>query len=181
MARYPLVGSLSTNWMILYLNLSQRFGSSNSLDDPSTEDHNLMKTTRLRTKAFFTVALSMLMCASRSLFLQSAIKTCRRSHHSQRQNLDCRQQSPTAQAVAVLGDRIVAVGSNAEIESWRGAHTRLIDADGKFCCRDLMTRMCTLSTAGRRSTSATERRHQRSEEFAVALPNGRRRLPRENG
>ena len=71
---YPLVGSLSTNWMILYLNLSQRFSSSNSLDDPSTEDHNLMKTTRLRTKAFFTVALTMLMCASSSLFLQAQSK-----------------------------------------------------------------------------------------------------------
>ena len=27
---------------------------------------------------------------------------------------------PTAQAVAVLGDRIVAVGSNADVEAWHG-------------------------------------------------------------
>src|SRR5712691_4668482 len=39
---------------------------------------------------------------------------------------------PTAQAVAVLGDRIVAVGSNDEIEAWRGGHTRVIDASGKL-------------------------------------------------
>jgi predicted amidohydrolase YtcJ len=39
---------------------------------------------------------------------------------------------PTAQAVAVLGDRIVAVGSNDDVESWRGAHTRMIDASGKL-------------------------------------------------
>ena len=39
---------------------------------------------------------------------------------------------PTAQAVAVLGDRIVAVGSNAEIEAWRGHHTRSLDAEGKL-------------------------------------------------
>jgi len=38
---------------------------------------------------------------------------------------------PAAQAVAVLGDRIFAVGSNAEIESLRGARTRAIDAGGK--------------------------------------------------
>jgi hypothetical protein len=38
---------------------------------------------------------------------------------------------PTAQAVAVLGDRIVAVGSNPDIEVWRGASTRVIDAGGK--------------------------------------------------
>jgi predicted amidohydrolase YtcJ len=39
---------------------------------------------------------------------------------------------PQAQAVAVLGDRIVAVGSNADVESWRGEHTRVIDAGGKL-------------------------------------------------
>jgi predicted amidohydrolase YtcJ len=39
---------------------------------------------------------------------------------------------PAAQAVAVLGDRIVAVGSNAEVEPWRGSQTRAIDAGGKL-------------------------------------------------
>ena len=39
---------------------------------------------------------------------------------------------PTAQAVAVLADRIVAVGSNADVEAWRGAHTRTIDASGEL-------------------------------------------------
>jgi predicted amidohydrolase YtcJ len=39
---------------------------------------------------------------------------------------------PTAQAVAVLGERIVSVGSNADIESWRGASTHVIDAAGKL-------------------------------------------------
>jgi len=39
---------------------------------------------------------------------------------------------PRAQAVAVLGERIVAVGSNAEIDAWRGPHTKVIDAAGKL-------------------------------------------------
>ena len=39
---------------------------------------------------------------------------------------------PTAQAVAVLGDRIVAVGSNREVDAWHGARTRTIDAAGKL-------------------------------------------------
>ena len=39
---------------------------------------------------------------------------------------------PTAQAVAVLGERIVAVGSNAEVEAWRGPQTRIIDAGEKL-------------------------------------------------
>jgi len=39
---------------------------------------------------------------------------------------------PTAQAVAVRGDRIVAVGSNEDVEAWRGARTRTVDASGKL-------------------------------------------------
>jgi predicted amidohydrolase YtcJ len=39
---------------------------------------------------------------------------------------------PNAQAVAVLGDRIVAVGSNADVLLWRSAQSKLIDAHGKL-------------------------------------------------
>jgi hypothetical protein len=39
---------------------------------------------------------------------------------------------PAAEAVAVLGDRIVAVGTNSEIAAWRGSKTTVIDARGKL-------------------------------------------------
>jgi predicted amidohydrolase YtcJ len=39
---------------------------------------------------------------------------------------------PTAQAVAVLGDRIVAVGTGVDIDAWRGPATKVIDAGGKL-------------------------------------------------
>jgi predicted amidohydrolase YtcJ len=39
---------------------------------------------------------------------------------------------PRAQAVAVFGDRIIAVGSDAEVENLRGPATRTIDASGKL-------------------------------------------------
>ncbi len=42
------------------------------------------------------------------------------------------QSHPTAEAVAVIGERIVAVGSTKEIEAWRGSQTRVIDAGGKL-------------------------------------------------
>src|SRR5437867_4037025 len=42
------------------------------------------------------------------------------------------KQHPKAAAVAVIGDRIVAVGSSAEIDSWRGPQTKMIDAGGKL-------------------------------------------------
>ncbi len=38
---------------------------------------------------------------------------------------------PEAESVAILGDRIVAVGSNHDIDLWRGLHTRTVDAGGK--------------------------------------------------
>src|SRR5215471_17748299 len=42
------------------------------------------------------------------------------------------QSLPIAQAVAVLGDRIVAVGSSADVDVWRGPRTKVIDAEGKL-------------------------------------------------
>ena len=39
---------------------------------------------------------------------------------------------PEAAAVAVLGDRIVAVGTDAEVLRWRGATTRAVDAHGQL-------------------------------------------------
>ena len=38
---------------------------------------------------------------------------------------------PEAESVAILGDRIVAVGSNQEVDAWRGPNTRVQDAAGK--------------------------------------------------
>src|SRR5260370_19272656 len=40
-------------------------------------------------------------------------------------------QHPRAEAVVVIGDRIVAVGSKPEIDSWRGPQTEVIDAGGE--------------------------------------------------
>jgi predicted amidohydrolase YtcJ len=42
------------------------------------------------------------------------------------------KQHPRAEAVAVIGDRIVAVGSRAEVDSWRGPQTKIINAGGKL-------------------------------------------------
>jgi imidazolonepropionase-like amidohydrolase len=39
---------------------------------------------------------------------------------------------PRAEAIAVRGDRIVAVGGNADADAHRGARTRVIDATGRF-------------------------------------------------
>lgn len=41
-------------------------------------------------------------------------------------------ERPTAEAVAIIGDRIVAVGSSTEIDQWRGSATKIIDGGGKL-------------------------------------------------
>ena len=40
--------------------------------------------------------------------------------------------NPNAQAVAVLGERIVAVGANADVQAWKGSTTKVVDAAGKL-------------------------------------------------
>lgn len=50
-------------------------------------------------------------------------------HHAKVWTVD--PQQPQAQAVAVIGDKIVAVGTNREIQRWRGNRTRVIDAKGR--------------------------------------------------
>ena len=81
-----------------------------------------------RTVAFVTLFLSFIMTpclraqsrpAADLIIRNAKIWTVDKSH-------------PTAQAVAVLGDRIVAVGSNREVDAWRGTRTRTIDAAGKL-------------------------------------------------
>src|SRR5262245_4213084 len=37
---------------------------------------------------------------------------------------------PHAEAIALTGNRIAALGANAEIAAWKGSSTRLIDAQG---------------------------------------------------
>jgi len=41
-------------------------------------------------------------------------------------------EQPRAEAIAVKGERILAVGENGEIEKYKGENTEVIDLDGKF-------------------------------------------------
>ncbi len=54
---------------------------------------------------------------------------------------------PEAQALAVVGDRIVAVGSNREIGAYIGSATQVIDLDGQLVIPGF-----TLAAAPRAST-----------------------------
>jgi imidazolonepropionase-like amidohydrolase len=54
---------------------------------------------------------------------------------------------PTAQAVALDGSRILAVGNNAAIRKLAGPDTRIIDLGGAFSCPASTTPTCISSSA----------------------------------
>ena len=86
----------------------------------------IMKTFFSRLAVFFGCAL---MLSSKCLSGQSGPAADLIIQHARIWTVDSSRSE--AEAVAILGDRIVAVGSNQEIEAWHGPHTRVIDADRK--------------------------------------------------
>ncbi len=56
--------------------------------------------------------------------------------------------SPWAEAVAVAGNRIVAVGSDQDVASFRGSDTRVIDLDGRFLSPGFIDNHTHFSRAG---------------------------------
>ena len=87
---------------------------------------------------------------------------------------------PTAEAIAVHGNRIVAVGSSAEIRKLAGSRTEVIDADGKLVLpgfNDAHVHFLSggfqLSSVDLRDASTPEEFAQRIRSFAAKLPAGR--------
>src|SRR5438477_2329634 len=92
-----------------------------------------MKTTRSFARAAFLLSFALIMLLSlcvQSQLAQSPPAADLVIRNAKIGTVD--KSRPTAEAVAVLGDRIVAVGSNHQIEAWQGAHTRVIDVAGKL-------------------------------------------------
>src|SRR5947209_4698123 len=78
------------------------------------------------------------MCAFFLLFFSAAVATAQQQRpaaelivtNAKVHSMDANR--PQAEAFAAIGERIVAVGSSAEIDAWRGAETMVIDAAGKL-------------------------------------------------
>ena len=88
---------------------------------------------------------------------------------------------PTAQAVAVLGDRRVAVGSNSQIEVWRADKTRVIDAEGKLLLPGFNDSHVHFVSGGLQLDNVQLNDAKTPDEFAAELASRRRRLQRANG
>jgi len=81
----------------------------------------------MRTIVWYTFCLAMLVSV---MFAQSKPAADLIIRNAKVWTVD--KTSPTAQAVAVIGERIVAVGNNSDIDAWRGQTTKIIDAGGKL-------------------------------------------------
>jgi predicted amidohydrolase YtcJ len=87
---------------------------------------------------------------------------------------------PAAEAIAILGRHIIAVGPNDEIKKLSGARTRMIDAQGQLVLPGFndahvhfMSGGFQLSSVGLRDAKSPEEFAQRIRDFAVKLPPGR--------
>ncbi len=87
---------------------------------------------------------------------------------------------PEAEAVACLGNRIIAVGSNQEIRKWIGSNTRVIDLQGKRAVpgfNDAHVHFFAggagLSSVQLRDARTPEEFRNRIRDYAAKLPKGR--------
>src|SRR5436190_5205413 len=90
------------------------------------------------------------------------------------------ETQPKAEAVAVLGNRIVAVGSTADIRAQAGSKTRVVDAAGKNLFPgfndahvDFHTGGYSLSSVDLRDAWSPEEMARRLGEYAKTIPKGR--------
>ncbi len=88
--------------------------------------------------------------------------------------------NPLARAVAVYGNRIVAVGSDDDVKELRGAHTRMIDARGRLVLPGFndahvhfMTGGYQLSSVDLRDAASPQEFAQRVRRFAQTIERGR--------
>src|SRR5438874_4144134 len=87
---------------------------------------------------------------------------------------------PTAAAIAIHGNRIIAVGSNNEIKKLAGANTRVIDAKGQLVLPGFndahvhfMSGGFQLSSVDLRDANTPQEFAERIRDFAARLPKGR--------
>jgi hypothetical protein len=88
------------------------------------------------------------------------------------------QRQPVAQAVAVYGNRIVAVGTTAEIRRLAGAQTRVIDAGGRLLLPGFNDSHVHFLSGGAQLSSVDLRDAATPQEFAERIRRYNEKLPR---
>ena len=86
---------------------------------------------------------------------------------------------PRAEAVAVIGDRIVAVGSASEIDAWRGSKTQVVDAGGRLVLPGFNDAHVHFTSGGYQLDSVNLKDAASPEEFAQIIGKRARERPKE--
>lgn len=84
---------------------------------------------------------------------------------------------PTAEAIAIYGQRVVAVGSNKEIKAMAGAGTRLIEAQGQLVLPGFNDSHVHFLSGGFQLASVDLRDADTPEEFAERIRRFAEKLP----
>jgi len=85
--------------------------------------------------------------------------------------------APWAEAVAVRGDRIVAVGTDRELESYRGRNTRVLELDGRFVAPGFIDSHTHFDAAGALLLGLNLLQVKEEAEFIDEVRGARDRLP----
>ena len=86
---------------------------------------------------------------------------------------------PRAEAVAILGERIVGVGSNAEIDAWRGPETKIVDARGHLLLPGFNDAHVHFVSGGQQLDSVDLKDAASAEEFAKGIAERAQQRPNE--
>lgn len=88
-------------------------------------------------------------------------------------------ERPRAEAVAVIGERIVAVGTAGEMDAWRGEKTKLIDAAGRLLLPGFNDAHLHFVAGGVQLDSVDLREASSYKEFAELIEARAKRFPKE--
>ena len=88
------------------------------------------------------------------------------------------EKQPSAQAMAILGDSILAIGSNEEIEVYKGENTTLLDTESKFVVPGFIDSHVHLMAGGYNLTSVQLRDAKTPEEFAQRIFDFSKTIPK---
>ena len=130
---------------------------------------------RKETSCFRATLLIALLCAAAMAGAASTEKATLIITNARIYTVDSKQ--PWAEAVAVRGDRILAVGSKASIDAFRDKNTQIIDAHGKLVLPGftdahihLLEGSRTLTQVDLNGTASIAEVQKRVKEFAAAHP-----------
>jgi predicted amidohydrolase YtcJ len=88
------------------------------------------------------------------------------------------QAHPQAEAIAILGNRIVAVGTDSEIAKWVGPQTKKIDAQGKSVLPGFIDAHVHFSSGGGEISSVQLRDAATPQEFSRRIAEHAKKLPK---